>query len=83
MLMIRSTIFTLHSFVLGWSQFYIPLYLVHTISAIGPIFVCILNYFIYKVKINKEQMIGMAIAFGGILLAVNGKSIYHFINPDY
>lgn len=82
-LFIRSFIFTVHSFVLCWSQVYLPLYIVHTISAFGPIFVCMLNYFIYGKVIVKQQIMGMVIAFCGILLTVNGRSILAFIDPDY
>jgi hypothetical protein len=45
--------------------------------------VCILNYLLYNKKINQAQIGGIILAFMGILLAVNGKSIYHMINPDY
>ena len=57
-LFIRSTIFTIHSFVLCWSQLYLPLYVVHTISAFGPIFVCLFAYLIYGKTINPKQMLG-------------------------
>lgn len=80
---IRSLIFVVHSFVLGWTQFYLPLYAVHTISGFGPIFVCILNYFLNGVKINLNQVKGILIAFIGIILTVNGKVIWSWMNPDY
>lgn len=82
-LFIRSSIFVIHSFVLGWSQFYLPLYIVHTISAFGPIFVCILNYLIYDKAINSIQALGILIAFAGILLTVNGRSLYQLFDPNY
>lgn len=82
-LFIRSFIFTVHSFVLCWSQVYLPLYIVHTISAFGPIFVCMLNYFIYGKVIVKQQIMGMLVAFCGILLTVNGRSILALLDPDY
>lgn len=82
-LFIRSFIFTVHSFVLCWSQVYLPLYIVHTISAFGPIFVCMLNYFIYGKTINRHQITGMFVAFLGILLTVNGRSILALIDPEY
>lgn len=42
-----------------------------------------LNYFIYGKVINKDQILGMIIAFIGILLTVNGRSILAYIDPDY
>jgi len=80
---IRSFIFTVHSFVLCWSQVYLPLYIVHTISAFGPIFVCLLNLIIYKKTITRQQVLGMLIAFVGILLTVNGRSLMAMIDPNY
>ena len=82
-LSLRSTIFTLHSFVLCWSQSYLPLYIVHTISAIGPIFVCLLNFLLRGKKINQNQVIGMFVAFAGILLTVNGRTLWASMNPDF
>lgn len=80
---IRSFIFVVHSFILGWTQFYLPLYAVHTISGFGPIFVCILNYFLNGVKINLKQFGGIIIAFVGIILTVNGKKIWSLIDPSF
>jgi len=65
--------------VLSWAQCYLPLYIVHTISAFGPIFVCLLNFFIYKNRINNAQIGGMFIAFFGIILTVNGRSVMAFV----
>ncbi len=42
-----------------------------------------LNYFIYGKKINRQQILGMIIAFAGILLTVNGRSILASIDPNY
>lgn len=80
---IRSLIFTAQSFVLCWSQLYLPLYVAHTISAIGPIFVCLLNLIIYKKMISSEQVVGMLIAFTGIILTVNGRLFMSMIDPNY
>jgi drug/metabolite transporter (DMT)-like permease len=80
---IRSFIFVVHSFILGWTQFYLPLYAVHTISGFGPIFVCILNYFLNGVKINGKQLLGILVAFCGIILTVNGRRIWGLIDPSF
>jgi drug/metabolite transporter (DMT)-like permease len=56
---------------------------VHTISGFGPIFVCILNYFLNGVKINSKQLSGILVAFCGIVLTVNGRKIWGLIDPSF
>jgi drug/metabolite transporter (DMT)-like permease len=61
--------------ILAWSQFYLPLYVVHTISSMGPVFVCIINYYLHNMKITQNQINGNIVAFAGIFFTINGKSI--------
>ena len=74
-LIFRSMIFTMNTAVLAWAQFYLPLYVVHTIGSMGPVFVCIINYYVNNMKITKNQINGNVIAFIGIFFTINGKSI--------
>jgi drug/metabolite transporter (DMT)-like permease len=61
--------------ILAWAQFHLPLYVVHTIGSIGPVFVCIINYYLHNMKITKSQIHGNILAFIGIIFTINGKAI--------
>lgn len=74
-LLFRSLIFSLNTAILAWAQFYLPLYIVHTIGSVGPVFVCIINYYVNNMKITRNQINGNIIAFIGIFFTINGKSI--------
>jgi hypothetical protein len=52
--------------------FYLPQPVIHTINSTGPIFVIIEDYFINKIKINKQQLQGIILSFIGIFLTING-----------
>ena len=74
-LLFRSLIFSLNTAILAWAQFYLPLYVVHTIGSVGPVFVCIINYYVNNMKIIRNQINGNIIAFIGIFFTINGKAI--------
>ena len=71
------------SFVMAFSQFVLPLPIVHTISSGGIIFVSFWDYYLNGVSINKEQMKGIIASLVGMTLVVNGRMILSFIDPTY
>lgn len=79
---IRNIIFLLQAFGMAFVQFYLPLFIVHTIGSTGPMYVCIYQYFLDGKKINLKQLIGMIFAVIGIILTTNGRLLSHLINPD-
>jgi drug/metabolite transporter (DMT)-like permease len=68
----RHILLTTYGFVFAQCFFYLPINLVHTISSSGPVFVLIIDYFLYNIEISKKQLIGVLISSIGMLLAVNG-----------
>lgn len=82
-LSLRSTIMIVHGFVFAFSQYMLPLPVVHTINCCGALFVFIIDYFMNGVKTNSKQNIGILIGLIGVLLATNGHLLTKFINPEY
>ena len=73
----------LHSFVYSYVQYYLPLPLAITLNSISPLFVCLYDYLIYGVKINKIQTIALIIALMGVFLTANGSYLVYLIDPSY
>ena len=63
--------------------FYLPVNMVYTINACGPLCVLILDYYLYQVKISRNQFIGVIMTIIGVLLIINGNLILHLILPDF
>ena len=74
-LIIRHVIQTLHGLMLAEAQFYLPLPVIYTIYFSGPIFVLMMEYYIYGQNITKTQATGVAFAIIGVLLTTNGQLI--------
>ena len=68
---------------MAFSQFYLPLPIVHTISGSGPLFVFIIDYYLNGIEINQKQLTGIAFGIIGLILAVNGRLIITYIDPTY
>jgi drug/metabolite transporter (DMT)-like permease len=70
--------------VLAGVQFILPLGITHTIASTGPIITLLIQIFVLKKgSIHKNQLIGCAVAFIGIILTSNGKFIYSFFDKDF
>jgi drug/metabolite transporter (DMT)-like permease len=68
----RNFIICLHQFVLTGALFFLPFPIVFTLNTSCVLFVFVLDYYLFKVEINKQQIIGVALGFVGVLLTVNG-----------
>jgi drug/metabolite transporter (DMT)-like permease len=68
----RNFIICLHQFTLTASLFVLPFPIVFTLNSSCVLFVFILDYFIFNVEINKQQVQGVVLGFIGVLLTVNG-----------
>ena len=68
----RHLLLVTFGFVFAQCFFYLPINLVHTISSSGPVFVLLIDYFLYNIQISKKQSFGVVISSIGMLLAVNG-----------
>ena len=82
-LMFRSTVLLAHTFVSSTVQFYIPINLFHVLGFMGPIFTFLTNYLIFGIKATRTQMIAVASTFAGLILTINGRLLYSFIDEDY
>jgi drug/metabolite transporter (DMT)-like permease len=79
---IRHVLLVLYSFIFAQCFFYLPINVVHTLYSSGPIFVLAIDYVINKIVITRRQMVGAAIAFGGVLLTVNGHILYQLFGEN-
>ena len=74
-IIIRNIIMVVDAIVFAIVQFYLPLPIVHGISATGIIFIFILDYLINNIRINKTQAIGISVGMIGIFFTIGGKFI--------
>jgi drug/metabolite transporter (DMT)-like permease len=72
-----------HGFFFAFSQYVLPLPIVHTIGCCGTLFVFLFDYLLNHVKTNMKQAIGIIIGLIGALTATNGKLITKLIDPSY
>ena len=79
----RSCMLSFYGWGMAFSQFYLPLPIVHTISGTGPLFVFIIDYYLNDVKINQKQLVGIIFGIAGLILTVNGRLIITYIDPTY
>lgn len=73
----------IHGFIMGFSQFVLPLPIVHTINSSGVVFTFITDYFVNGVQINRKQFIGIVIAILSLLVTVNNIYLYRIFNPNF
>ena len=73
----------IHSFAFAISQFILPLPIVHTIACCGTLFVFLVDFCMYGIRINMRQGVGIVVGFMGSLIAVNGNIITKMIDEDY
>jgi drug/metabolite transporter (DMT)-like permease len=69
--------------VTGLAQFILPLSIVFTLVSSSTLFVFIFDYFLFNVKINFKQGIGIIVGMIGVVLASNGKLISKMIDKNY
>jgi drug/metabolite transporter (DMT)-like permease len=82
-LLIRSSIMVVHGVTFAISQFYLPLPIVHTIGSASPLFVFILDFYMYGITINKKQTLGIVVSLIGTLLTVNGPYMMKIFDATY
>lgn len=73
---LRNFIMTSHGFFFALSFHYLEAPVVYTISNAGPIVVYIIDYFTNDIAVGRRQLIGIAVSFAGIILAINSHLIY-------
>ena len=80
-LMLRNVIMSMNGWVAGFAQFYLPISIVHTLSAGGPIFIFLIDYYLNGVGVSKKQVVGIALGVVGLVLTVNGSFIMILLDP--
>ena len=64
-------------------QMYLPLTVYYTINSSSTIFTFVLNYLLYGIPITSHQKKAVVISMVGIILVINGRSIYQFLDSSY
>lgn len=72
-----------HGAVTAYSQFYLPLPIVHAVSSVGPGFGIILDFFINGTRMTKNQLYGVIASLVGVNMVLNGDLILSMFDPDY
>ena len=76
---IRNFIITIQGIGITYVQFYLPLPVVHIIGCSGSIFIAVIDYLRFGVKLNSEQIKGIAIGFFGLMIVINDDLILYFL----
>ncbi len=79
----RSCVMTVYFYALAWCQFYLPLYVVHSLSSGASLCTFIFSYFLLGTPITPPQTRAILIGLIGIIFAGMGIPIYSSLNPDY
>lgn len=64
-------------------MFYLPMPTVHTIAGSATVIVCVLDYYIYGVKINRIGVVGLIIGLFGVLIMANDSIIISYFDPSF
>lgn len=64
-------------------HYYLSISTIHTIKALGTIFVFMWDYYLYGITINVKQLIGICCGVAGMILTVNSTKIYLIYDPDF
>lgn len=78
----RNLIVCLHLFGLAGILYVLPFSVVFTINNSCALFVFIIDYYLYRVKINQKQIYGVIWGFAGVLLTVNGEFFMNLFYPE-
>lgn len=79
-LFIRNSILVFQGVVFAIVQFYLPQFLIHTISCSGPLGVFVIDYYKFGVTIDKKPFLAILIGVVGIVFTINGKIIIAYFD---
>lgn len=79
----RTTITCLHQFMLTGSLFVLPFPIVFTLNSSCVLFVFVLDYYLFNVEINRQQVQGVILGFLGVLLTINGEFVVGLLFPAF
>jgi drug/metabolite transporter (DMT)-like permease len=82
-LLIRNSLFLIQQFVYAAMHYVLSFPLINSINISGPLFVFLLDYYLNGVTINRVQAVGIAVAFAGILLNINGDFLMSLLDPAF
>ena len=74
---IRNFLITLEGISIALVQFYLPLPVVHMISCSGSIFIALIDYIRFGVKLNPSQIMGIIVGFLGLMVVINDDFIMY------
>lgn len=75
----RNGIMVFHGLAMTGSVYFLELPLVYTVFNSGPIFVFIIDYFMFKTPVSLRQLLGIVICCIGITLSINSHLIYMWL----
>ncbi len=81
--LIRSLISALNGCVVAFFQLFLPLTVYYTLNASSIVFSFLLNYFLYKVPLSKNQIRSIVVSMVGVILVINGRYLSTFLDSSY
>jgi drug/metabolite transporter (DMT)-like permease len=79
-MLVRGTIITLQQLVHAGMFYVLSFSVLSTLAVTGPLFVFIIDYFLYNVSINRKQFLGIAFGVIGVIITINGDVIMTLID---
>ena len=81
-LLILNVCILAYFYALPFSQFYLPLPIVHTIGCSSIAIIYTIDYFLNGITITKNGAVGVVFALVGVILMANNRLIMSFIGED-
>jgi drug/metabolite transporter (DMT)-like permease len=79
----RNLLICVDNFALTAVLFVLPFPIVFTLNCSCVLFVFMLDYLMFNVKINRQQLWGVTFGFFGVLLTINGEFIIDLLYPEF
>ena len=83
LLMLRNILMVGWIFVGTISLYYLSLAVIYSINICGSLLVFIWDAYLYGIRINKNQKIGVALGLFGALLVINGNYIISLLDEGF
>lgn len=83
LMVFRAVVTVIFAYLLALSQFYLPLTVVYTLNSAGTVFVFLLNFICFKIKVSPLHIKAIVATFFGIFLTISARYVYRFFDPSY
>jgi drug/metabolite transporter (DMT)-like permease len=82
-LMVRSVLCVVWIGVMTWCLYYLSLAVIYSINICGSLCVFVWDVYLYDMRINNRQKIGVACGIAGAVMVINANYFLSKIDPTY